>query len=180
MAFFPIFIDLQDKTVLIVGSGAQALRKARHLEPYGPQIRFLDTLTPGDLDPAPALVILAGGERTAWANLCRAQNIPVNSVDDISNCSFYFPSLIKRENLSIGICSGGWTPAAGMVLREQLEEALPSNLEAIMPWLAEVTQRLRRTIPDSAIRSSILRQITQAAFEKNRPLTESELLEISM
>lgn len=180
MAYFPVFIDLQGKTVLIVGGGTQAQQKARRLEPYGAHIRFLDALTPGDLEPAPSMVILAGGERTAWANMCKARNIPVNSVDDIPNCSFYFPSLIKRGDLSIGICSGGAVPAAGMVLRGQLEETLPSNLEAIMPWLAEVTRRLRISFPDSAIRSPILRQITQAAFEKNRPLTESELLEISM
>ena len=38
MAYFPFFVDLEDKRGLIVGGGAVALRKAQKLLPYGPRL----------------------------------------------------------------------------------------------------------------------------------------------
>ena len=35
MPFFPMFIDLKGKPVLIVGGGSVALRKLKKLSPYG-------------------------------------------------------------------------------------------------------------------------------------------------
>ena len=35
MPFFPMFIDLKDKPVLIAGGGSVALRKLEKLSPYG-------------------------------------------------------------------------------------------------------------------------------------------------
>lgn len=178
MAHFPIFIDLQDKTVLIVGQGKETQAKADRLRPYGPQIRFLSELTAEDLDPAPALVILAGGDRTAWAGLCMERNIPVNSVDDIPNCSFYFPSLVQRGDLSIGICTSGAAPVVSVLLRKQIEQGLPSHLAQILPWLTEQTQVIRQEVPDYDRRAQLLRAISAAAFERNRPLTAEELTEL--
>ena len=38
MAYFPFFVDLEDKRGLVVGGGAVALRKAEKLLPYGPRL----------------------------------------------------------------------------------------------------------------------------------------------
>lgn len=192
MAYFPMFVNLQGAKVLIVGGGPEALAKAKRLMPYGPDLTVLSpepcrelaalpgirlerrAFSEGDLSPAPAMVILAEGDRGTIAGACRERGIPVNSVDDIPNCDFYFPSLIQRGDLSIGICSAGAAPAVSVLLRRQIEALLPEALEQIMPWLADWTQRLRSEIPDSHRRGRVLRRLTQAAFEKNRPLSEDE------
>ena len=77
MPWFPIFIDLKDKPVLIVGGGAVALRKLEKLLPYGAKITvaapkilsgFEDfpgiklkrkNFTASDLRPRPSMVIAA-------------------------------------------------------------------------------------------------------------------------
>jgi len=38
MPFFPMFIDLKDRPVLIVGGGSVALRKMKKLSPYGGKV----------------------------------------------------------------------------------------------------------------------------------------------
>ena len=177
MPHFPLFTDLKNQRVLIVGSGHHAMQKARLLEPFGPRLEFLPVLTEADLVPTPALVILAEGERTEMARLCRARHIPVNSVDDPENCTFYFPSLIRRGDVCIGISSGGAAPAASAALRRRVEQTLPEDLEGILPWLGQLTVRLRGAVRDYDARAAMLARICDAAFAANRPLTDEELAE---
>ena len=175
MAYFPIFTDLTGKPVLIVGDSPHAQQKAALLAPFRPRIRFLEQLGPSDLEPVPALVILAGGDRAEAAALCRQRNIPVNSVDDPENCSFYFPSLILRGDCTLGISTAGTAPAASRALRQEIEAALPGNLEQILPWLGALTARLRESVPDYDRRARILAAVSREAFRKNRPLREAEV-----
>ena len=123
MPLFPIFINLEGRRVLIVGGGHVALRKAERLSPYGadifavapefipgfagiPGVTLLERrFEPGDIDGA-ALVIAATDDpelNAAVSELCRWENVPVNVVDDIEKCSFVFPSLVRRGELSVGI-----------------------------------------------------------------------------
>ena len=172
MAHFPMYIDLNGARVILVGSDP---KKADILRSFGAQVQELDHLTPEDLENNPALVVLAVGDRAEMAQLCRSRNIPVNAVDDPENCSFFFPSILRRGDTTVAISSGGKVPAASRALRERLEQALPTGLEEILPWLAKLTERLRLEIKDYDTRARLLSRITHAAFEKNRPLAEAEL-----
>lgn len=175
MAHFPVFLDLKGKTVLIVGNTPEAQRKAAILAPFQPEIRFLSELSAEDLTPVPALVILTEENRREACQLCRDRNIPVNSADDPQHCTFFFPSLLCRGDMTIGISSGATAPAASAAVRRQIESALPENLEQILLWLGELTAFLRGKIPDYSQRAQLLAAVSQAAFQKNRPLTGDEL-----
>ena len=174
MAYFPVFLDLQGQRVLIVGSGPQALEKAQALASFQPELHLLPHLTPADLTPPPALVILTDKNRTQEAALCRSRGIPVNALDDPDNCTFYFPSLITRGSCTIGISSGGQAPALSAALRRQIEAGLPDNLEDISLWLSDLTVLLRQHIPERDRRAKALVAITAEAFQKNRPLSQRE------
>lgn len=180
MPHFPMFVDLRGKRVLIVGGGSAAGDKAERLAPFGAEVCLLDALTPAELSPPPAMVILTGEDRDEYARLCREKNIPVNSVDDPENCGFFFPSLICRGEMCVGISTAGCAPAAGMQARRLIQEALPEDMERILPWLSELTWKLRQRVPECERRGELLRRITRSCFEKNRPLTGDELREICM
>ena len=98
MPFFPMFIDLKDKPVLIAGGGSVALRKLEKLSPYGGKMAVVaPDILPGiadfpdvklkrrgfkasDLRPRPALVIAATDSREVnrrISRLCRNRHIPV-------------------------------------------------------------------------------------------------------
>ena len=134
MAYFPFFVDLQDKKCFIMGGGEVAYRKAAALLPFGAHIYIkaltycekltsLKNTTKGQIQLTLAygtfeeadlegcqFVIAATDDRALnrrIAQLCKEKNILINTVDDKELCSFYFPSLIKQDEVVVGISSGG-------------------------------------------------------------------------
>ena len=110
MAYFPMFVDLTGKNVLVIGGGAVALRKCEKLLPYGCEItaaagRFLPgfislpgvklifrAVEEGDLEGRD-MVIAATDDKSVnryLAEECRRRRIPVNVVDDEKSCDFLF------------------------------------------------------------------------------------------
>ncbi len=155
MPFFPMFIDLKDKPVLIAGGGRVALRKLEKLSPYGGKLSVVaPDILPGiadfpgvklkrrgfkasDLRPRPALVIAATDSREAnrrISRLCRNRHIPVNVADDPALCSFLFPALVHQGAFSAGISTGGASPVAAAYFKERIKELLPEGLEGLLLW----------------------------------------------
>lgn len=195
MPYFPIFIDLKNKPVLIVGGGTVALRKLQKLLPYGgrltvvaPHILPQLALIPGvnlqrhsfgvsDLRPRPALVIAATDDRETnhcISLLCKKRHIPVNAADDPALCSFLFPALVRQGDFSAGICTGGASPAAAAYFKERLRELLPEGLDGILNWLASIRPVLKTAIPEQHNRADIFRRLFDACMAKGGPLTREE------
>ena len=155
MAHFPFFIDLDQKPGLVVGGGPVAARKIRTLLPYGPRLTVCAPSVLPELEALPGLtvrkepfspevlegaffVIAATDDRELnrhIAGLCRGRNLPVNVADPGTESTFLFPSVVQRGSMTIGISTGGTSPTAAHVLKEQIEGLLPGNLEAILLWM---------------------------------------------
>jgi len=195
MPYFPIFIDLNSKPVLIVGGGAVALRKLQKLMPYGgrmtvvaPHILPELAAVPGvklqkhcfsasDLRPRPALVIAATNDRGTNRHislLCQKRHIPVNVADDPALCSFLFPALVRQGDFSAGICTGGASPVAAAYFKERLRELLPEGLDRILDWLASLRPAMKNAIPGQHNRSEVFRRLLDASLAKGEPLTQEE------
>ncbi|MFA6807786.1 MAG: precorrin-6A reductase [Eubacteriales bacterium] len=128
--YFPLFISMTNKKVIIFGAGNIALRRIETLlcfdadiEVFAPEInreiavlfencrikvnkRFYES---GDCAGAD-LVVAATNDRMvnrAVAEECSKQNIPVSVADDKELCTFLFPAVIKEGDLVIGLTSGG-------------------------------------------------------------------------
>ena len=181
MSYFPMCIDLEGATVLLVGCGPQIRDKEEKLLPFGPVVHHLSDLSPSDLLCRPALVIagdLPKADKERISALCRQERIPVNVVDEPELCTFFFPSLIKRGDLTVSVSTGGKSPAAAAWLRRQMEAAIPDNTAEILLWLHGLRQELAGSCEPS-VRGAILRQAAALAFRENRPLTEEEVRQIS-
>ena len=193
MVCFPLFVDLNDKTVLVVGGGPVAARKARVLLDYGPRVlvcapRFvpeLEQLSGAELLRQPfvpdllegvSLAIAATDDRVlnrTVAQLCRKRAIPVNVADSREESTFLFPAVVRRGRLSVGISTGGASPAAAAHVRRTLEGQLPESLEPILDWLEDQRKKGKDTLPPSRRRSWFSRLLS-AALERGRPLTFQE------
>lgn len=159
MALFPAFLDLSDSTVLVVGEGAEADRKAEKLAPFCPDIRRCPY--PPEYETLPAVVILAERDHpdnARWAAHFREKGVLVNTADRPELCGFRFPGLTVRGDVSVGIATGGKSPVLAALLGERLEKALPDDLEAITEAAAALTAELRKTIPDPHERARVLRE----------------------
>lgn len=195
MPFFPMFIDLKDKPVLIVGGGTVALRKLQKLSPYGvrPTVAAPEILpeiadfpgvklkqkdfTVSDLQPRPALVIAATDNKTVNRRvslLCRKRHIPVNVVDNPALCSFLFPALVQRGAFSAGISTGGASPTAAAYFRERIQELLPDGLEELLTWLESLRPLVKAAVPEQNKRGAIFQKLFAAGMAKGTPLTQTE------
>ena len=151
MDYFPLFVDLKGRPVLVVGAGHVALRKIRLLLRCGAVVR----IAAGRLHPKVAA--LHGAGRVEWAahsfspelldtaflavaatddsdlnervfQAAQSRRLLVNTVDDPARCNFIFPSIIDRNPIQIAISSGGKAPVLARLLRERLEALLPQGL----------------------------------------------------
>ena len=193
MPHFPMFVDLRNKPILIVGGGGVALRKLRKLLPYGgitrvvapnilPEIASLTAVEErpfraDDLNPRPALVIAATDDEVInreVARLCKNQGIPVNVADSPEDCTFLFPALVQRGEFSAGLSTGGASPTAAVHFKEALEALVPDDLEEILDWLAAQRAALKQQIPDQTVRAGIFRRLFDDAMSQGRPLSEDE------
>ncbi|MBR1422801.1 MAG: bifunctional precorrin-2 dehydrogenase/sirohydrochlorin ferrochelatase [Ruminococcus sp.] len=162
MGYFPFFIDIKDKSCLIVGGGRVALRKAQKLLPYEPRITVVASeicdeisilgvsmvkraFRADDLDGR--FMCIAATEDSSVNHrifkLCTDRGILVNSVDDIENCGFVFPSLVKRGDISIGISTSGSAPAFAKHLRSKTESLLDEHTLEIAELIKSVRPRLK-------------------------------------
>lgn len=194
MGYFPFFIQLQDAPGLLVGGGTVALRKAEKLLPYGPSLTVVAPEIGPELAALPGLaleyrpfrpedvegmafVIAAAGDRELnhrVARLCREKGVPVNVVDDREACSFLFPALVKRGELSVGISTGGSSPTAAVWLKEQIAALLPQGLEDILTWLEEQRPLLKARWPEERVRARGFSALFSACLAVGRPLTGAE------
>ena len=69
-------------------------------------------------------------------------------VDDLALCSFVFPALVRRGELSVGISTGGASPPARRrYIRRLVEEQVPDGFEEILDFLAARRAQLKSALP---------------------------------
>ena len=148
MDFLPIFLNIKNKTCLVVGAGEVATRKIMLLLQAGAQVSVvspeLDTtlkeylvhgkikfcaesFQPEQLEDI-VLVIAATNDRVTnrlVSETAQKRKIPVNVVDDPDLCTFIMPSIVDRSPLLIAVSSGGQSPVLARLLRAQLEIMIP-------------------------------------------------------
>ncbi len=162
MEYLPLFFDLKDQPVLLVGGGEIALRKARLLARAGAQIRavshafeselislinqYSGVCTTGDyhsdLLEGVKLVVAATDDNTLHQQIfadAKAANIPINVVDTPELCTFIFPAIVDRSPVVIGISSAGKAPVLARNLRAKLETLIPAGYAQ----LADLVGRFR-------------------------------------
>ena len=198
MAYLPVFMDIAGQDILIVGGGTVALRKIEKLLLYEPQI----TLVAPSVDPMirahsevyiferefeeemlekKKLVIAATDDRTLNARiaaLCREKGIPVNAVDQREDCTFLFPALVKRGELSIGISTGGASPTAARWVKEQIDNLLPSEFDQILSYLDELRPQIKAMVADEKTRARVYAKLLQLCMVGEMPLSKEQIEEL--
>ncbi len=199
MGYFPMCISLKGTHIILVGEGNVAIEKLNILQSFDADIYLFSkqgfselesdskdnskihiirrTLTEQDLDQRPALVVVAdvaSSEKERISALCQQKYIPVNVVDVPELCTFYFPAIIQKGDLTVSVSTGGKSPGAASYLRRHLETQIPDKTDEILEWLS----KLRKALPSELSptkRRLILKRAVAEAFEKNHPLENDEL-----
>lgn len=162
MQQLPIFLNLADQPVLIVGEGEAAEAKARLVTRAGGRIV-------GSLAEGPRLAFVALGDdddAAAMAAELRSAGLLVNVVDRPALCDFTTPAIIDRAPVTIAIGSAGASAGLAKALRQRLEALLPAKLGALATALGDARQALRARHPDKDAR----RRAIDIALEPGAPL----------
>ena len=150
--FFPLFVDLSQKEILIVGAGTVARRRIRALCGFAghmtvvapgvhPEIRELAKdwpitvwerkFEPDDL-AGKDFVLAASSDETLNREIyvmCREKGIPANNCSEKTMCDFQFPSIVKDGDVVIGINASGKNHRLVKETRINVEQALGTSGE---------------------------------------------------
>lgn len=171
MNTYPIsLVGLAERRAVVIGGGAVATRKAAGLLEAGAQVTVISPeatpelrawaaagrivlhmrgYQPGDLVGA-FLVIAATDDgtvnRAVWAEATR-RGCLVNVVDDPAHSNFISPAIIRRDEITVAIQTGGASPALARRLRERLEAAIGPEYGVLARLLAELRPELTVRFP---------------------------------
>ena len=169
VTYYPVFFDLRQRPVLIIGGGRLALEKAEGLLNAEADITIVaPTLCPpltalveennirhlarpyqqGDMAGC-ALVMAAleledKGANAALQADARALGIPLNAADDPAHCDFILPAVVRQPPLTLAVSTGGGSPAIARRVREELTAYLDADTAPLAALAAEVRADLRR------------------------------------
>ncbi|PZF76926.1 hypothetical protein DK847_10735 [Aestuariivirga litoralis] len=165
MRYFPIFVDLQDRPVTVVGGTEEALRKVRLLLKTGAVINIIAPALHDELAAESRVNWIARGYHAGLlegaalvysadaalnervAEDAKALGIPVNAVDNPDISTFIVPSIVDRDPVVVAIGTEGTAPILGQGLRARIDAMLPQALGDLARAAAALRQRVAETIP---------------------------------
>ena len=161
MRHFPVFLDLRGRTVLVLGTGAVADRKAALAARAGAVIRRAERFETGLLEGC-ALAIGADAPDAELRSLAAAAHrfgITCNVVDrpDLGTC--IMPAVIERGPVTIAVGSDGVAPVLARLLRARIEAAIPPGFGRLAALAARFRDEFRRRLPDAALRRRVLERL---------------------
>jgi precorrin-2 dehydrogenase/sirohydrochlorin ferrochelatase len=159
---YPVFLELSGKRAVVIGSLALHERKDVALRDAGAKVNVFanGTWSPSDLDGAFIVVASSSDpdERDAIAAAARERGVLVNVMDDVPNCDFAAPAIVRRGDLVIAIGTGGRSPAVARKVREDLEARYGDEWSQVLEIVGQVRAETLEELPDFGVRAKRWRE----------------------
>ncbi|MBD0296399.1 MAG: TSUP family transporter [Flavisolibacter sp.] len=165
---FPVFLKLEELSVLVVGGGNVGLEKLHAILQNAPathvklvalsikeEIRQLAAEYPHvqltekafdveDLDDVDIVVIAIDDHDTSEniRNAAKVKGKLVNVADKPDLCDFYLGSIVHKGNLKIAISTNGKSPTIAKRLKEMFNELLPDELDNVLENMHHIRNKL--------------------------------------
>jgi len=186
MSFFPMFMDMENLKVLVVGGGNIATEKLEKLLDFTKEITVIarevgieaNTLIKehcltlyqrayreGDIQGFDIVIVATDTVdlHKAIYEESRGSRILVNSVDNTEYCDFIFPSYVKKDDLTIAFSTGGASPAFAKHIRRHFEKIIPDSVGVFL----EKMKALRSTMPKGPERMKYFDEMVEKYFKEN-------------
>ena len=168
--YYPIYIDIEDRDVVIIGGGNVCARKAETMMKYGARVTIVSpefteeiegwardgalkirrkTYEDADLEGA-NIVIASTDDQSVNERIaadCRRRRIPVNVVDVTPLCEFIVPAIIESGSIQIAVSTGGKSPALARTLKEDLQRLIGPEYAEVNDVLGTLREGAKRVLP---------------------------------
>ena len=179
MNYYPAFLNISGKNVVVVGGGTIAERKVLTLIRAGAVVTVISpTLTKrlfrekekktirhisrtyrkGDLRGS-FLAIAATDIPSVNSKVAREATSLVNVVDVPKECTFIAPSVVRRGSLTIAISTGGASPAFSKTIRKELEKTISPDVGEYLSFMGEMRRKALASIRDPKKRERFLKDL---------------------
>jgi uroporphyrin-III C-methyltransferase/precorrin-2 dehydrogenase/sirohydrochlorin ferrochelatase len=182
---YPVFLKLAGKRVLLVGGGTVAAAKLDGLLATGALVTVVApeinaalerpgvTLArrrfrPADLDEAWWVVAAATPDANREVQAAaEPRRVFVNAVDDPAHATAYLGGVVRRDEVTIAISTGGRAPALAGLLREALDAWLPQDIDRWMQTSDDARSLWKETgVPMDRRRPMLLEALNRLYEEK--------------
>ncbi|HLJ74068.1 MAG TPA: bifunctional precorrin-2 dehydrogenase/sirohydrochlorin ferrochelatase [Thermoanaerobaculia bacterium] len=173
--YYPIFIDVEDREVVIIGGGNVCARKAETMMRYGANVTVVSPEFTGEIeawardgririqrkeyeeiDLEGASIVIASTDDECIngriARDCRRRKIPVNVVDVTHLCEFIVPAIVEKGSIQLAVSTGGKSPALARTLKEDLQRVVGPEYVEINDLLGELRPSAKKVLPTDADR----------------------------
>jgi precorrin-2 dehydrogenase/sirohydrochlorin ferrochelatase len=185
--YYPIFIDVEDHDVVIIGGGEVCARKAETMMRYGARVtivspEFTDEIESWGRDGKLALrrkryesndldgasIVIASTDDTRIneqvAADARARKLPVNVVDVTPLCEFIVPAIIEKGSVTIAVSTGGKSPALARTLKEDLIRQIGPEYAEVNDLLGTLREGAKKILPTDADRKRFFDSLIAAGI----------------
>lgn len=165
MRYFPLFLDLQGRRVVVIGGAEEAVRKVRLLLKTNARIEIIAEALPPELAGNPkvslveapyqssqiegaAMVLSADPSLNAQVSAdAQRLGIPVNAVDDAALSTFIVPSIVDRDPVVVAIGTEGTAPVLGQNIRAKIDAMLPQSVGGLARRAALLREWVASRVP---------------------------------
>ncbi len=185
MRYYPIYLDLKDRAVLVVGGGVIAEGKAVQLVEAGARVRLVspdltsrltELAESGEIEyrqgefkiddlRGVVLVISATNDQAVNEEVARLAvewELLHNVVDQPALCNFITPALVTRGELQISVSSGGGSPSLIQRVKREIGELIGDEYGELLEVAAEMRAEAKRLIPDFEARRIVLHAFVES------------------
>jgi uroporphyrin-III C-methyltransferase/precorrin-2 dehydrogenase/sirohydrochlorin ferrochelatase len=192
LSVLPVFFNLNEQQVVVVGGTEAAAWKAELLAAAGAKVLLHagelsaemasllhhqsekiilrnQALFPSDI--ADAQMVVADAPNPQAARQIRAiaklYGIPVNIIDQPEFCDFQFGSIVNRSPTVIAVSTSGAAPILGQAVRRRIEAILPTSLGAWSKLAMRMRDKVNQRFAPGHERRAFWEKFVDRVFQNN-------------
>lgn len=160
---YPVNLVIEGRRCLVVGGGVVAAHKAAGLLACGAQVHVVALAAGAEMKALSGVVIeerayrrgevrgyrlaiAATGDTEVNAAVSadgEETGVWVNAADDVDNCSFTLPAVVRRGPVMVAVSTGGHSPALARWLKERVAESFGPEYEVLAELLSAERDAIR-------------------------------------
>jgi len=153
--WFPVFTNISGKTIVVIGAGNIAKRRIETLLKFDCRIRVvapeampeiityeqekklelrLKPYEAADLEGADYVLAASNNKQINHEiyEKCKEGNLPVNVADDKEKSDFYFPGIVRKKGITVGVTADGKNHALAKKATRAIANCLDRSLQEDM------------------------------------------------